>query len=110
MLTYCQKMTETFTHVQTTQDICQSASINLNTNFLMLVSFLMKTKYKCQICEFSEIFGGAAAMTPEQLTKVNGFSNQYWGWGGEDDDMFKRIDANKFKIIREGFIRKKKKS
>ena len=39
-------------------------------------------------------------MTPDQLTKVNGFSNQYWGWGGEDDDMFKRIDANKFKITR----------
>jgi len=56
-----------------------------------------KFKYKLP---YVEIFGGAAAMTPEQLTKVNGFSNQYWGWGGEDDDMFKRIDANKFKIIR----------
>ena len=50
---------------------------------------------------FSEIFGGASAMTPAQFRMVNGFSNQYWGWGGEDDDMYKRIDKNKLKIQRD---------
>jgi len=30
-------------------------------------------------------------MTREQIEKVNGFSNQFWGWGGEDDDMSWRI-------------------
>ena len=49
---------------------------------------------------FSEIFGGASAMTPSQFKLVNGFSNQYWGWGGEDDDMYKRIDKSKLKIQR----------
>ena len=49
---------------------------------------------------FLEIFGGASAMTPAQFRLVNGYSNQYWGWGGEDDDMYKRIDKSKLKIQR----------
>ena len=37
------------------------------------------------------ITGGAMAFTPEQYRTVNGFSNEYWGWGCEDDDMFVRV-------------------
>ena len=32
--------------------------------------------------------------------KVNGFSNRFWGWGGEDDDMANRIFANNLYISR----------
>ena len=34
------------------------------------------------------------------MQQLNGFSNQYWGWGGEDDDMSKRIKAANLTITR----------
>ena len=40
---------------------------------------------------YAAIFGGAVAMTARHFADVNGFSNQFWGWGGEDDDLFNRV-------------------
>jgi len=39
------------------------------------------------------IGGGAIAFTLEQYVSVNGFSNKYWSWGVEDDDIWVRIEA-----------------
>ncbi|KAG8540835.1 hypothetical protein GDO81_030225, partial [Engystomops pustulosus] len=36
---------------------------------------------------YKSYFGGVSALTPEQYMKMNGFPNNYWGWGGEDDDI-----------------------
>ncbi|KAH8020744.1 hypothetical protein HPB51_003316 [Rhipicephalus microplus] len=36
---------------------------------------------------YALIFGGVSALKKEHMQLVNGFSNEYWGWGGEDDDM-----------------------
>lgn len=36
-------------------------------------------------------FSGAVSIRKEQAFAVNGFSNEYWGWGKEDDDFFFRL-------------------
>ncbi|MEE6467710.1 hypothetical protein FKM82_008023 [Ascaphus truei] len=45
-------------------------------------------------------FGGVTAMTKGQFAKVNGYSNNYWGWGGEDDDLRQRVALQKMKVVR----------
>ncbi|XP_032407935.1 beta-1,4-galactosyltransferase 2-like [Xiphophorus hellerii] len=45
-------------------------------------------------------FGGVSLLTKEQFSKVNGFSNTFWGWGGEDDDLYNRITVRGMSITR----------
>ncbi|XP_037568212.2 beta-1,4-N-acetylgalactosaminyltransferase bre-4 [Dermacentor silvarum] len=49
---------------------------------------------------YRQIFGGVTAMTKEHFLRVNGYSNMYWGWGAEDDDMFKRLSFEGLMIYR----------
>ena len=36
--------------------------------------------------------GGVCSFTEEQFTKVNGYPNNIYGWGGEDDELYYRMD------------------
>ncbi|CAD5215419.1 unnamed protein product [Bursaphelenchus xylophilus] len=49
---------------------------------------------------YKEIVGGALAIRIEDYLAVNGYSNLYWAWGGEDDDMGKRILSQNYTIER----------
>ncbi|TKR92903.1 hypothetical protein L596_007469 [Steinernema carpocapsae] len=49
---------------------------------------------------YGSIFGGISAMTRTHMEKLNGFSNDYWGWGGEDDDISERVSLAGYKISR----------
>ncbi|KAL1777142.1 beta-1,4-galactosyltransferase 1 [Sigmodon hispidus] len=40
---------------------------------------------------YVQYFGGVSALSKQQFLAINGFPNNYWGWGGEDDDIFNRI-------------------
>jgi len=49
--------------------------------------------------EYYKFFGGVSGVTREQFKTVNGYSNQFWGWGGEDDDFYTRItEGNKNQV------------
>ena len=40
---------------------------------------------------YEKYFGGVTIFNKESFVKVNGYGNNYWGWGAEDDDMFNRV-------------------
>lgn len=39
---------------------------------------------------YDQYFGGVVLFTKEQAEQTNGYSNEYWDWGQEDDDLFWR--------------------
>jgi len=41
--------------------------------------------------KYPDYFGGAVLMKASLWIKANGFSNGYWGWGKEDDDLWIRV-------------------
>ncbi len=47
---------------------------------------------------YPEYFGGVTSFTCEQFFEVNGFNNDFWGWGCEDDDLRQRCLAKKLNI------------
>lgn len=42
--------------------------------------------------------------TREQLEKINGASNEFYGWGGEDDDLWNRVKAANMTVIQNTVI------
>ncbi|CAF1125322.1 unnamed protein product [Didymodactylos carnosus] len=49
---------------------------------------------------YSSLVGGVLALRREHYLLVNGYSTNYWGWGGEDDDMYSRIVNKQLKLER----------
>ena len=58
----------------------------------------MSFKTELSSCDYDipydTYFGGVTLFPKEDFELINGYSNQYWGWGFEDDDLFWRcLDA-----------------
>jgi hypothetical protein len=43
---------------------------------------------------FDSYFGGVTLFPMDDFKKLNGYSNKYWGWGYEDDDLLQRYRLN----------------
>ena len=61
--------------------------IHLSTDFIMEEGEPTKEN-------FDEYFGGVTMFPIETFEKINGYSNKYWGWGYEDDDLLYRCIFN----------------
>ena len=44
--------------------------------------------------------GGVLSVNEKDFEKVNGYPNNFWGWGGEDNALLKRFNKNKINITK----------
>lgn len=65
--------------------ICDNIDYSYNNTPTSLLS--SRTKHKNLSTKF---FGGITLFPNQDFIKINGFSNKYWGWGAEDDDLYLR--------------------
>ena len=47
---------------------------------------------------YVNFFGGITSFDSNTYKKINGYPNNFFGWGGEDDALFNRLKFNKIKI------------
>jgi predicted glycosyltransferase involved in capsule biosynthesis len=47
---------------------------------------------------FYTFLGGIVSFDRDCFEKVNGFPNNFWGWGGEDDSLYNRIVSANLKL------------
>ena len=45
-----------------------------------------------------EYLGGIISISGKNFTKLNGYPNNYWGWGGEDDELRRRVNEISLQI------------
>ncbi|XP_071115233.1 beta-1,4-N-acetylgalactosaminyltransferase bre-4-like [Haliotis cracherodii] len=62
-----------------------------------MASAIDKHNYKLP---YSTAFGGVVSLTKEHMIAVNGWSNMYFGWGSEDDDLRIRIYSKGLRVLR----------
>jgi hypothetical protein len=49
---------------------------------------------------YPDFFGGVVMFTKEDFETIQGYSNDYWGWGAEDDDLRVRATRKELKLQR----------
>ncbi|XP_055340470.1 beta-1,4-galactosyltransferase 4-like isoform X2 [Paramacrobiotus metropolitanus] len=56
----------------------------------LLARAIQKVNYQPM---YAHHFGGVVSFASHHFREINGFSNLYWGWGAEDDDLLARVNA-----------------
>ena len=65
----------------------------MSTQSLLLGLSLRKYSYK-------QFLGGVLSFRPHDFARINGFPNDYWGWGLEDDQLGLRMAHNGIRTLR----------
>lgn len=60
-----------------------------------LATHAQQFKYKMP---FPEYLGGVTLFTNEFFYKIGGYSNDFWGYGGEDNEMYNHITSQGYSI------------
>ena len=68
----------------------------------LATNFISENKEMKRIV-FDEYFGGVTLFPINDYFHVNGYSNKYWGWGFEDDDLMLRCIENNIPGMDTGF-------
>ncbi|XP_023652517.2 beta-1,4-galactosyltransferase 5-like isoform X2 [Paramormyrops kingsleyae] len=62
--------------------------------------FAVKLDKYLYMLPYKEFFGGVSGLTAKQFRNINGFPNAFWGWGGEDDDLWNRVQFAGYSVSR----------
>jgi hypothetical protein len=49
---------------------------------------------------FSDFLGGIISFSKKDFQRINGFPNDFWGWGGEDDAMYNRLVSARIPVLK----------
>lgn len=63
-----------------------------------LISDFKESKDDFKRIIFDEYFGGVTLFPVNSFEEINGYSNDYWGWGYEDDDLLYRCKVKGIKL------------
>lgn len=48
--------------------------------------------------DYPKFLGGVLSISIKDIERINGFPNNFWGWGGEDDAIRNRLEKKKIKV------------
>lgn len=65
--------------------LCDNIDYAYDDKPVSLVSYRTKNQNT-----YSTYLGGITLFPNNLFIQINGFSNKYWGWGAEDDDLYRR--------------------
>ena len=63
---------------------CFRQQSRISVRFIALFAFSMNIIFRLW---YKEIVGGALAISMRDYKAINGYSNMYWGWGGEGSNL-----------------------
>ena len=52
----------------------------------------------CKKAFYNHFFGTLSVLPVKIMDEVNGYSNNFWGWGVEDDNLSRRITSKNIKV------------